>query len=105
MSARANRSGAPETPTTTTAGTPGSVAEVRTFSKYARPCVIANGHATEALFVKVNLATVTASDFHVKILAGTATDVSFGGIVNVTLVGLWYPSVAFSNAFVAGWLP
>lgn len=105
MSADKTRIGAPTTATTVTAGTPGTSAEVREFSREARPVYVTNTSTTEDLFLKVNLANASASDFLVKLGPEQAVELSSRGIVNVKSVSLWYASVAFSNAKVVGWLP
>jgi len=107
MSAKANRNGPPVTPATTTAGTPATDDRVVTFEVYTRPCVVCNGEATDPLYVKVNAAPASNTDFHFKILAGESLDVSFQGIVNVNSLSLYYANVAsaYAKAVVYGWTP
>lgn len=100
------RSGTPTAATIVTAGTPGSVAEDRDFGKvYARPVLITNNHATEALNVSINGIVSSATAFMWQLAAGDALDPTFRGIVNIQQVSLYYASVAYSNAIVLGWQP
>lgn len=100
-----NRTGAPIAAATSTNGTPGTSAEVRTFESPARPVYATNCHATEDLFVKVNKADASGTDFLVKLAGHQAVELSSLGIVNVQSVSLYYDNaaVAYSNAKVVGW--
>ncbi len=103
MSASANRTGAPIAAVVTTAGTPGSVTEVRTFDSPARPVYVTNCDATDDLFVKVNAADASATDFLVKLVAGQAVELSSLGILNVQTVSLYFATGAYAGAKVIGW--
>lgn len=103
MGANANRTGAPIAATTTTTGTPGSSAEVRTFPSPARPVYVTNCAASEDLYVKVNKDDASSTDFLVKLAAGQAVELSSRGILNVQTVSLYYAAAAYSNAKVVGW--
>ncbi len=103
MSANANRTGAPIAAAITTAGTPGSVTEVRTFASPARPVYVTNCDATDDLFVKVNAADASSTDFLVKLTPGQAVELSSLGILNVQTVSLYYGASAYTGAKVIGW--
>lgn len=103
MSASANRTGAPIAAAITTAGTPGSVTEVRTFPSPARPVYATNCHASDDLYVKVNAADAGTADFLVKLAAGQAVELSSLGVLNVKTVSLYYATAAYTNAKVVGW--
>ncbi len=103
MSANANRTGAPVAAAITTAGTPGSVTEVRTFASPARPVYVTNCEGAEALFVKVNAADASATDYLVKLATGETAELSQGGIVNVQSVSLYFAAAAYAKAKVVGW--
>jgi hypothetical protein len=103
MGADANRTGAPIAAATTTAGTPGSVTEVRTFASPARPVYVTNCDTGDVLYVKVNAADASTTDYLVKLVAGQAVELSSLGILNVQSVSLYYATAAFTNAKVVGW--
>lgn len=103
MSASANRTGAPIAAVISTAGTPGSVTEVRTFDSPARPVYVTNCDATDDLFVKVNAADASTTDFLVKLAARQAVELSSLGILNVQTVSLYYATAAYTSAKVVGW--
>jgi len=103
MGANANRTGAPIAAAITTAGTPGSATEVRTFDRPARPVYVTNCHASDILYVKVNADDAGDTDFLVKLVAGQAVELSSRGILNVQTVSLYYATAAYSNAKVVGW--
>ncbi|MHC4508021.1 MAG: hypothetical protein ACYTAO_03555 [Planctomycetota bacterium] len=103
MGANQNRTGAPIAAAVTTAGTPGAVTEVRTFASPARPVYVTNCNATDDLYVKVNAADASTSDFLVKLVAGQAVELSSVGILNVQTVSLYYATAAYSDAKVVGW--
>lgn len=105
MSSDQTRSGAPQSATITTAGTPGSSDQVRTFTPYARPAYVTNMHATDDLYVKINEEGAADDDFVISVSAGQAVEITSRGIVNVTKVSLYYASAAYSNAKVTGWTP
>ena len=103
MGASANRIGAPSAAAISTAGTPGSTAEVRTFPHPSRPVYVTNCDASDDLFVKVNKADASATDFLVKLTAGQSVEVSSVGILNVKTVSLYYATGAYAGAKVVGW--
>lgn len=115
MSSTNTRSGEPITPVTTTVGVVGTSDDVRRFfigetangqRTYVRPCIIANAHATEPLYVLVNEEAATATNYLVRIPALTHLDVSFTGLVNVEFVSLFYAATAaYTDALVRGWDP
>lgn len=98
------RSGAPTEPTVTTAGTPGSVTEVRAFDSYARPCFVTNTDSSDDLYVKINEDDASDTSFLCKLEAGQAVELS-GGRINVKTVSLYYASAAYAKAEVRGWIP
>ena len=103
MGADANRTGAPIAATTSTAGTPGASAEVRTFASPARPVYVTNCDTADDLYVKVNEADASSTDFLVKLTPGQAVEMSTRSVLNVQSVSLYYASSAYSNAKVVGW--
>lgn len=103
MSASANRSGPPVAATTTTAGVPGTSAQVRTFAHPARPVYVTNCDTTDDLYIKVNKDDASSTDFLVKLTPGQAVELSTCGIVNVKTVSLYFASSAYSGAKVVGW--
>ena len=103
MGADANRTGAPIAAAITTAGPPGSVTEVRTFPSPARPVYVTNCHATDDLYVKVNAADASSTDFLVKLGASQAVELSTRGVLNVKTVSLYYATAAYASAKVVGW--
>ena len=115
MSSTNTRSGEPLVPVITTIGVVGTSDDVRRFfigetangqKTYVRPCIIANDHATEPLYVLVNEEGATDEDYLVRIAGGAHTDVSFDGLVNVDFVSLYYAATAtYADALVRGWDP
>lgn len=103
MGASANRTGAPIAAAITTAGTPGTSAEVRTFASPARPVYVTNCDASDDLYVKVNKDDASSTDFLVKLVAGQAVELSAVGILNVQTVSLYYATGAYAGAKVVGW--
>lgn len=100
------RSGTPTTATIISAGTPGTSADTRNFgTSYARPMLVTNNHATEALNVSINGITSTATVFMWQLAAGDALDPTFRGLIDVHEISLYYATVAYSNAIVLGWKP
>lgn len=115
MSSTNTRSGEPLVPVITTAGVVGTSDQVRRFfigetnggqRTYARPCIVANAHATETLYVLVNEEDASATNYLVRIPALTHLDVSFTGLVNVEFVSLFYTATAaYTDVLVRGWDP
>jgi len=111
------RSGTSETPTQTAAGTDGSAVLPRIFkfNKYARPCIVYNNTGNgNVIRVKINATDDTdfsggSSDGigHFPILDGTATDVSMGGMVNITRVSIVTTAGGddLDDVEVHGWAP
>lgn len=98
------RVGVPITPTITTAGTPGSSDQVRSFvGLYVRPCFVTNTDSSENLYILINEDGATATNFLVKLAALQSVDISVDSQINVASVSLFYPTVAYSKALVKGW--
>ena len=91
MGRNAPKGGAPVTPAVTTAGTPGTSAQVWTFTRGSvRPCFVGNTSSTTVLFLKVNSAdAVTATDWVISIPSLGWYDVSQEGLINVDSIKAW----------------
>lgn len=105
MSRNAVRQGAGEQPPVTTAGTPGTDDDVRTFAEWAaRPCFVTNTHATVDLLVLPNEDGCSPTNFLVKLAPLQAVDISVESQMVITSVSLYYAAgPAYSAALVRGW--
>lgn len=101
------RSGAPVTPTTTTAGVEGSTAMVVEFDLYARPAYVNNINAnSEVLYVKINADDCSATDYHFRLAAYAGVDVSLQGQVCVKTLSFYAASnTPYDTVKTFGWEP
>lgn len=93
-------------PYITTAGTVNTSARVLnthqgSVQSYARPLLIQNLDATNALYIKLGAADCSATDATIKLLANERILVDW---CNIELLSLFMTAGAYTTAMVWGWL-
>jgi hypothetical protein len=64
---------------------------------------VTNCEGAEDLFIKVNAADASATDYLVKLATGKTVELSSLGILNVQSVSLYFAAAAYAKAKVVGW--